>query len=121
MGTHCGNCGKETLVGKPDKHGIWHYRCPYCVEHQDPKGPDPCPRCGCTAHEQICGSVPFNFTQRQIDELINNPFKPDVIEFACLNCSFRWGTPEFEKYLLTKVVKSVLPTNEFSEKYEVGK
>lgn len=114
-GRRCDNCGKDTLEGHEDAHGMWHYRCSYCVEHQDPTK-EPCPRCGCTAHEGIAGSVPINFTENQVNKLIHNPFRPDVILFRCLNCSFEWDTPEFEKWLLTKAIKYVLPTSAFAEK-----
>jgi NAD-dependent SIR2 family protein deacetylase len=103
-GSRCGCCGQNTQEGTEDRHGMWHYRCPYCVTHQNPKDKDPCPRCRCTAHERIGGS------------LENNPFKPDVVFYRCLNCSLEWNTKEYEIYLLTKVVKSVLPTSEFAKK-----
>jgi hypothetical protein len=118
MGGYCGNCGQNTQVGTEDRHGMWHYRCPYCITHQDPKGPNPCPRCGCTAHENICCVIPVdsNFDRRMKEEFAVNPFKPDITFFRCLNCSFEWTTPEYEKYLLTKAVKSVLSTSEFANR-----
>lgn len=105
-GGFCGNCMQHNHVGTEDRHGMWHYRCPYCVAHQDPKGENPCPRCGCTAHDRICAIIPIdsNFDKRLEDEL--NPFKPDVTIFRCLNCSFEWYTPEFEKYLLQKCIRT---------------
>jgi len=120
-GGFCGNCMQNNLKGTEDRHGMWHYRCQYCVEHQNPKGPNPCPRCECTEHERICGIIPADshFGERLEAECRNNPFKPDVILFRCLNCSFEWNTPEFEKYLLTKAVKYVLPTSAFAENHKV--
>ena len=106
-GGRCNNCGRETMEGHEDAHGMWHYRCPYCVAHQKPS-PDPCPRCRCTVHDRI--------SEMSGLEMSSNPFKPDVIGFRCLNCSFEWFTSEYEKYLLTRVVKSVLPKSGFAEK-----
>lgn len=118
-GGFCGQCMQHNLVGTEDRHGMWHYRCPYCISHSNPKGPDPCPRCGCTAHERICGKIPIDshFGERLKSEMetIFNPFRPDVILFRCLNCSFEWDTPEFEKYLLIKTVRSVLSNSEFNK------
>ena len=99
----CNVCGHEALEGREDGHGIWHYKCIYCVTHQKPD-PNPCPRCRCTSHEKLCNTSEMK-----------NPFEPDVILFRCLNCGFEWNTPEFETYLLTKAVKSILPTSEFTE------
>lgn len=101
----CIMCEHETLEGHEDGHGMWHYRCTYCVTHQKPS-PDPCPRCRCTAHDRICETSEFKR---------RSPFQPDIIAFACLNCGFVWNTPEYEKYLLTKVVESVLPASKFFE------
>lgn len=117
-GGFCGQCMQYNLVGTEDRHGYWHYRCPHCVSRQNPKDPNPCPRCGCTAHETICDIIPVDshFSERLKNTRIINPFKPDVTIFRCLNCSFEWTAPEYEKYLLVKAIISVLPTSEFSEK-----
>jgi hypothetical protein len=105
----CTYCGNETLEGHEDGHGMWHYRCTYCIAHQKPS-PDPCPRCRCTAHDRISETS---------ESKRNSPFQPDIMAFKCLNCGFIWNTPEYEKYLLTKVVRSVLPTSDFSENRKI--
>jgi len=119
-GGFCGNCMQYKTEGTEDRHGMWHYRCPVCIKNQDPKGKDPCPRCGCTAHDRICAIISddSHFGERLKEEAVNNPFKPDVTLYRCLNCSFEWNPPEYEKYLLTKAVKYVLPTSEFSENHK---
>lgn len=104
-GGRCGVCRNDTIEGREDGHGMWHYRCTYCVAHQQPS-PDPCPRCRCTAHDKIC---------EKCESGLKNPFKPDAVIFRCLNCSFEWITSEYEKYLLTRVVRDILPTSKFSE------
>ena len=109
-GGHCGKCGHETMEGHEDGHGIWHYKCTYCIEHADPKNPDPCPRCKCTAHEEFSIVKSFGFHKKTI----TNPFKPEIEEYRCLNCGFEWTAPEFEKYMLVKVVRSVLPSSAFN-------
>lgn len=106
-GGRCGNCGHETMEGHEDGHGIWHYRCIYCVTHQKPSS-DPCPRCRCTAHERF----------GEPDEKVS-PFKPKLTAFRCLQCGYMWNTPEYEKYLLVKAVRSVSSTSEFSENHNV--
>lgn len=116
-GGRCGVCGNNTLEGREDGHGVWHYRCPYCIAHQQPS-PDPCPRCRCTAHEDIAGSVPPNYAENQMDKITHNPFRPAVEYYLCLRCGFKWNTPEYEKYLLTKAVEYILPTSEFSEEHK---
>ncbi len=103
-GGRCNVCGHETMEGREDAHGIWHYRCTYCVAHQKPD-PNPCPRCRCTAHDR--------FGEAREHE---SPFRPEITSFRCLNCGFEWFTPEYEKYLLTRIVKSVLPKSEFADR-----
>jgi hypothetical protein len=105
-GGRCNRCGHETMEGHEDGHGMWHYRCTYCVAHQK-SSPNPCPRCRCTVHDRICET---SESERK------SPFQPDIMAFSCLNCGFVWNTPEYEKYLLTRVVKSVLPTSEFVDR-----
>lgn len=116
-GGRCNVCGHETVEGHEDGHGIWYYRCTYCVANQKPS-PDPCPRCRCTAHDRIAYSISVDsdFTAKKREADAINPFKPDVTSFRCLNCGFEWNTPEYEKYLLTKVIRSVLPTSEFANR-----
>lgn len=104
-GRRCGNCGHETLEGHEDGHGVWHYKCMYCITHQKPS-PDPCPRCRCTAHERL----------GEPDDEKRSPFKPEIIAFRCLRCEYVWNTPEYEKYLLVKAIRSVSSISEFSEK-----
>lgn len=104
-GGFCGNCGQHTLEGHEDGNGMWHYRCPYCIQYQDPND-ESCPRCECKAHQNLCGNI----------DSLNNPFKPIIEECQCLNCGYKWVTQEFVKYLLTKVVKSVSPTSGFAKK-----
>jgi hypothetical protein len=110
MGTRCGNCGQDTLEGKPDeKTGMWKYRCQYCVDHEDPNAPNPCPECGCTAHENICYSGPQTAEGfKGAEKAINNPVRPDVERFRCLNCAYEWYTPEYEQYLYTRVMVEVI-------------
>lgn len=105
-GRRCGKCGHEAEEGHEDAHGVWHYRCTYCVEHADPKGPDPCPRCQCTAHQGFSN----------IREGTTPPFKPQIENYRCLNCGFEWTTPEFEKYILSRVVVSVTSKSPFFQK-----
>jgi len=104
-GGRCYACDQNTLEGHEDSHGIWHYRCQYCVDHQKPD-PNPCPRCRCTAHSETYRNDLFDS---------KNPFKPDVEYFECCNCEFKWITPEFEKFLLTKAVVSVTDNSSFLE------
>lgn len=104
-GGHCRDCGHDTLVGHEDGHGMWHYTCTYCVTHQNQNNV-PCPRCGCKAHERIGGTV-SSLSEKKVDEITSNPFRPEVMTFRCLRCSQEWFNPEYEQYLLTKVVKSV--------------
>jgi hypothetical protein len=118
---YCNICGQNTVEGHEDGHGIWHYKCTYCVTHQKPD-PNPCPRCRCTVHSDI---VSMSFVSSLKEGLktmteLGNPFKPIATIFRCVNCDFEWYTPEYEKYLLTKVVRSILPTSEFA-KNEKGK
>lgn len=101
-GFRCGKCGKEVAVGYEDGHGMWHYRCPECVKNQDPNGPNPCPRCKCTAHEDIV-----------IEKTENNPFAPNVSMLRCLNCGFDYPAVEYERYLLTRTVRSVTDKSPF--------
>ena len=118
-GGHCGNCGQDTMEGHEDGHGMWHYRCPYCVSRQTPD-PNPCPRCRCTAHETICCVIPVDSRfGKRLGEFSSNPFKPDITIFKCLNCGLEWNTPEYEKYLLTKAVRLVSQESEFAEKGNV--
>lgn len=112
-GGRCNTCGHETVEGHEDGHGVWHYRCTYCITHQKPS-PDPCPRCRCNAHDRIGEMTEISEISKQI-----SPFKPEIIMFRCLNCGFEWNTPEYEKYLLMKVVRSVLPTNKFAENHKL--
>ena len=117
-GGRCNVCAHETVEGHEDGHGIWHYRCTFCVANQKPS-PDPCPRCRCTAHDRIGLVIPVDsdFNTKMNEACAStNPFKPEVTAFRCLNCGFEWNTPEWEKYLLTRVIKSILPKSEFAEK-----
>jgi len=108
MGIHCGNCGQDTLEGKPNKEGIWHYRCQYCIDHQDPNGPNPCPECGCTAHENLCGSWDVTEEGRaKCKEDVNNKLRPDITIFQCLNCGHQYPTPEYEQYLFNRNIKVI--------------
>lgn len=101
-GCRCGKCNKEVAVGYEDGHGMWHYRCPECVKNQDPNGSNPCPRCKCTAHENIA-----------TDKTDNNPFAPDVAMLRCLNCCLEYPAVEYERYLLTRTVRSVTDKSPF--------
>jgi ribosomal protein L37AE/L43A len=106
---YCGNCGQDTLEGKPDKDGIWHYRCQYCVDHADPNASNPCPKCGCTAHENICGIWNDNEEgHEKCKEDITNTLRPDITMFQCLNCGYKWETPEYEQYLFNRNIKSIM-------------
>lgn len=107
MGLLCGICGNDTYEGKPDGKGIWHYRCQYCVDHADPNGPNPCPECGCTAHENICGIIPYEKDTAKAFTEMEHPLRPDIMMFRCLNCSYEWYNPEYEKYLLGKNILSM--------------
>jgi hypothetical protein len=101
-GGRCERCRQETLEGHEDGHGMWHYRCQYCVDHQK-SDPNPCPRCHCTSHT----SIP---TQE-----CDNPFAPSIAVFRCLNCTYEWFSDEYQRFLLGKAVKSVLPKSQFSK------
>jgi len=94
----CYNCGQEAKEGKPDKDGMWHYRCTNCGENYDPhyifKDTIPCPKCGCTNHEQTCSAS--NMLQYE------HPLKPQIVKLTCLNCSYEFPLPDFEKYMLGK-------------------
>jgi len=103
-GFKCGKCGKEVAVGQEDGHGIWHYRCPECVKNQDPNGPDPCPRCKCTAHESFA-----------LEKTENNPFAPATGMLRCMNCGFEYASAEYEHYLLTKSVRSITDKSSFNK------
>jgi len=114
--TFCGNCLQNTLEGKPDYQGIWHYRCQYCVDHQDPhyifKDTIPCPKCGCTAHENILGQ--YKFTNEGITKARKdaaNILRPEITMYRCLNCSHEWINPDFERYVVTRAIKEMhVPT-----------
>lgn len=95
-GGFCSRCLQNTMEGYEDGHGMWHYRCPNCVAHQDKNDPNPCPRCGCRAHHDSMGDKTKTST---------NPLMPEIIKFVCLNCCFMWYNPEYEKYLLTRAIK----------------
>jgi hypothetical protein len=100
----CGNCMQNTLEGKLDEKGVFNYRCQYCVDHQIPNAPNPCPKCGCTSHENTCISVDdTNEGMQQLDRWVKNPIRPDVEKYMCLNCSYEWYTPDFEEYLFAKL------------------
>lgn len=77
------------------------------VVRQDPNGPNPCPECGCTAHENILGFIPESQSSNatKIFATANHPLRPEIMMFRCLNCSHAWYNPEYEKYLLAKNVK----------------
>ena len=104
----CTNCGQETLEGKPDEKGEWHYRCQYCTEHADLNAPDPCPKCTCTAHENIIGIIPYSKDTTKAFQEIKHPTRPEVAMFRCLNCSYEWYSPEYEKFLFSKNVVAVI-------------
>lgn len=102
---HCYNCGCETLEGKTDENGYWHYRCQNCVDLADPhyifKEEIPCPKCGCTAHVRIGSS-----SEEQ------HPLKPDISFYECLNCEHRFPTEEYERYLLGRNIVNIIKKDE---------
>jgi hypothetical protein len=110
-GGHCRDCGKDTVEGHEDGHGMWHYTCTNCVKSQN-QNDVPCPRCSCKAHENICGTI-SSLSSPKYDEITSNPFRPETQTFRCKRCSFEWMNPEYERYLLTKVVLSVTKKSEF--------
>lgn len=101
---HCHNCGCDTLEGKTDETGYWHYRCQTCVDQADPhyifKEEIPCPKCGCTAHIGIGSNA------------IEHPLKPDVSMHECLNCEHRFYTEDYIRYMLSKNIVSIIKKSE---------
>jgi hypothetical protein len=113
-GGHCTDCGTDSVVGHEDGHGIWHYSCTHCIKNQNPNDV-PCPRCGCKAHESICGTL-SSLSSSKYSEITSNPFRPEFEMFYCKRCGQKWTNPEYERYLLTKVVRSITEKNGFSKK-----
>jgi hypothetical protein len=95
---HCYNCGEETLEGKTDEKGFWHYRCQTCVDQSDPhyifKDLPCCPKCGSTAYIGIGSSG-------------NNVLKPEVGMLECLNCETHYPSKEYEKFIFDKHIISI--------------
>jgi len=104
MATLCGVCGNQTYEGTQDpKTGMWKYRCQYCVDHQNPDG-IPCPECGCKSHEDIVGQIAESKVSQQAFVEMNHPLRPEIMMYRCLDCSYEWYNPEYEKFLLGKNV-----------------
>jgi len=91
------------LESKVDEKGIWHYRCSYCVEHQDKTSLIKCPICECTAHEEICLTVSFS-DELKLKRWVDSVNRPTIEKYRCLNCEHEWYTKEFEEYLFKKSV-----------------
>ena len=105
-GLHCFNCGVNAREEWIREDGMYYYRCQHCIDTADPEEPEPCPKCGCKAHEKIGNSGPF--TGEGLAKLhrdINNPFRPEIESYKCLNCGHKYYTKEFEKYLVSKTFR----------------
>lgn len=105
-GFTCCFCRRNTAEEWIREDNMYYYRCPECIKEADPNDPNPCPKCGCKAHTPICNVV--EYTDEGMEELrreVNNPFRPEIEQFECLNCGHRWYIPEFEEYLIKKVIK----------------
>lgn len=107
-GLHCFNCGENAREEILKENGMYYYRCQHCIDTADPNEPEPCPKCGCKAHERIGNSG--EVTEKGLAKLhrdINNPFRPEIESYTCLNCGHNYYTKEFQKYLASKVIKEV--------------
>lgn len=103
---HCFNCGTDNREEVLKENGMYYYRCPNCIYIADPNEPEPCPKCGCKAHERICNSG--ELTDEGLAKLhkdINNPFRPEIESYTCLNCGYNYYTKAYVKFLATKAIK----------------
>jgi len=105
-GLHHYTCGKDTFEEWIKEDGMYYYRCQNCIDIANPNELEPCPKCGCKAHERIGNSG--ELTEKGLAKLhndINNPFRPEIESYTCLNCGYNYYTKEYEKYLASKVFK----------------
>lgn len=108
-GLHCYNCGENTKEEILKGNGMYYYRCQHCIDVADPNEPEPCPKCGCKAHERV-GNTGKNTNEGKAKYLrdINNPFRPEFESYICLNCGYKYYTKEFTTYLATKTVREAV-------------
>lgn len=104
---HCVHCGNDTYEKRMLWDGMYYYRCSYCAKHADPND-EPCPRCGCKAHERIAFiektiTITSSEGEDKPKELKSSPFKPEIKMYKCLNCAQYFYTQEFLHYLAIKV------------------
>jgi len=112
-GLHCYNCGENTREEWLREDGMYYYRCQHCIDTADPNEPEPCPKCGCKAHEKICNSGPL--TDEGLAKLhqdISNPFRPEFEYYTCLNCGHEYYTKAYVAYLATKAVREATKKQE---------
>jgi NAD-dependent SIR2 family protein deacetylase len=104
----CVDCGNEEVVEVRD--GLYYYKCPVCVKYmneQQHKPDDPrCPKCGSYAYTEVI--VSGEFTNEGLAQGMKAfdlwPVRPSE-KFICKGCGESWINPEFEKYLLQRVVQ----------------
>lgn len=107
-GLHCYNCGENTREEIRKANGMYYYRCQHCIDTADPNEPEPCPKCGCKAHERIVASGIHN--DKGIAKLhrdLNNPLRPEFESYVCLNCGHKYYTKAFIVYSATKTVRDL--------------
>jgi hypothetical protein len=109
-GLHCYNCGEDTLEERLMENGMKFYRCENCIAKADKNEPEPCPRCGCPAHDRTCltvytGSIDEGLAKWDMES--KNFSRPEFESYTCLNCGYKYYTKAYEKFLASKVIKEV--------------
>lgn len=64
-----------------------------------------CPKCSSDDVWEVIGSCPWSEAETKGKRIIEAyPIRP-AEAFECQKCGNRWENPEFEKYLLSRVIK----------------